>query len=227
MNVTQALISNNGFSMQLNAFNPTSPSVTTSWLQYAFIASGQTIQGTVQYWNIGAFGQCCAAQNCSANPNACVCSSPTSTCPVITTPVFQFTPTIVSVPSSNNLPAGYNLQIQLSNDNAGNITKATFVVIDNNGNSHSQSISLPSGSQFPISAFLANIVGPGNAASTTFTSGAATLTYQVSSGQLCLEGELPDSLCSGSGTGTAETSNATYGQIAPCCGSQLTQSVTG
>ena len=226
MNVTQALISNNGFSMQVNAYNPASSSATTSWLQYAFIATGTTIQGTVQYWNIAAFTNCCATQNCKTNSSACTCSSPTKTCPVTTTPVFQFTPTIVSVPSSNNLPPGYNLQIQLTNDNAGNITQATFVVIDNNGNSHSQSISLPSGSQLPISAFEVDVVGPGNSASTTFTSGAATLTYQVPSGQLCLEGVRPDG-CSGSGTGTAESSNATYGQIASCCGSQLTQSVTG
>jgi Stigma-specific protein, Stig1 len=210
VNVTQTMTSANGFSMQLNAYNPAGP--TTSWMQYVFIISGNTISGSVQYWNIALFNA--PGSTCKATPSNCQTFA-------------QNTSTIVNLPS-NNVPAGYALRIQLGNDNAGNITQATFVVIDNNNNSHSQTVTLPAASQFPIVAFQTNIVGPFNGANTAFTGGAGTITYQVSTGQLCLEGGLADqcSTSAGNNTPTAETSNATYGAIASCCGSLLAQTLT-
>jgi len=81
----------------------------------------------------------------------------------------------------------------------------------------------------PIVAFEVNVVGPGNGSNSHFTSGAGTITYGISNGQSCVEGGLPDqcSNTSGSGTPTAETSNAIYGPIeTPCCASALTQSIS-
>jgi hypothetical protein len=209
MNVTQTMASANGFSMQLNAYNPAGP--TTSWMQYVFIISGNTISGSVQYWNIALFNA--PGSTCNATPSNCQTFA-------------QNTSTIANLPS-NNLPAGYALRITLS-DNGGKITQATFEVIDNNHNSQSQVVTLPAASQFPIVAFQTNIVGPSNGANTAFSGGAGTISYQVSTGQLCLEGGLADqcSNSAGSSTPTAETSNATYGAIASCCGSLLAQTLT-
>jgi hypothetical protein len=225
MKVAQTFVSTNGFSIQLNAYNPGgSP---TDWMQYVFIISGNTISGSVQYWNSAAYVRCCQQpgnNNCSGTTNPCVCT-PTQSCPVVTQTAVGNTGPIVNNLPSNNLPAGYNLQIELGNDNAGNITEATFVVIDNN-NVRKASAPVQNLPLFPISSFQTDVVGPGNGQSTIFSGGAGTITYSVASGQLCLEGGLPDQ-CTGKSTPTAEDSNAAYGTIASCCGSTLTQSVTG
>jgi hypothetical protein len=194
--------------MQLNAYNPTGP--TTSWMQYIFLISGNAITYQVQYWDIKA---------------ACACGHAVCDC---TGPLVNQSGTVLSLPS-NTIPAGYVLEIDLNNDSAGNISGANFSVTDNMGNTTSKSAALDTNHLFPIAAFQVNVGGPDNASSSKFSSGAGTISYQVSAGQLCVEGGLPD-LCSnssGSNTPTAEKSNATYGPIeTPCCASQLTQSLS-
>jgi hypothetical protein len=88
-----------------------------------------------------------------------------------------------------------------SNDSAGNITGATFSVTDNNGNTNSKTITLDANHQFPIVAFEVNVVGPGNHSNSQFSSGAGTITYEISNGQLCVEGGLPDVCSKSSGSG--------------------------
>jgi hypothetical protein len=199
--------SNGGFTFQLNAYNPAGP--TTSWMQYVFLISGNAIKYQVQYWDIAA---------------ACACGHPVCDC---TGPLVSESGTVLSLPS-NTVPAGYHLDIELTSEtNTGNITGATFTVSDGQGNTKSSTATLDANHQFPIVAFQANIGGPDNASSSQFSSGAGTIFYAVSNGQLCVEGGLPD-LCSksaGSNTPTAETSNAAYGPIGPpCCALELSQS---
>jgi hypothetical protein len=179
-------------------------------MQYVFLISGNAINYQVQYWDIAA---------------ACGCGHTVCDC---TGPVVNQNGTLLSLPS-NTIPAGYVLEIALNNDSVGNITGATFIVKDNNGNTKSTSVALDAQHQFPIVAFQVNVGGPDNASSSQFSSGAGTITFATSAGQLCVEGGLPD-LCSrsaGSGTKTAETSNAAYGPIeTPCCASGFTQSLS-
>jgi hypothetical protein len=221
LNVTQDMVAavtpssggsvtqNGGFDLQLNAYNPAGP--TTSWMQYFFNVSGNAISYQVQYHDIQA--------ECACGHAVCDCAPP----------LVNLNGTVLSL-SSNTIPAGYVLEIDLSNDSVGNITGAIFTVTDNSGNTTSRSATLPATQQFPIVAFQVNVVGPDGGSNSQFSSGAGTITYEISNGQLCVEGGLPD-LCSesaGSKAGTAETaetSNATYGAIGPpCCASQLTQS---
>lgn len=199
---------NAGCSIQLNAYNPAGP--TTSWMQYVFTAGGNAINYQVQYWDMAT---------------ACACGHAVCDC---TGPVVNQNGTVLSLPN-NTIPAGYALEIDLSNDAAGNITGALFSVTDNTGKTTSSLATLDANQQFPIVAFQVNVVGPGNSSDSQFSSGAGTITYEIANGQLCVEGGLPDtcSNSSGSGIGTSETSNAIYGPIeSPCCASELTQSLS-
>jgi hypothetical protein len=120
---------------------------------------------------------------------------------------------------SNAIPAGYVFEIDLNNDATGNITGATFTVTDNNGKTTSGSTPLPANQQFPINGFQVNIVGPDNSTNSQFSSGAGTITYEISDGQLCPAADQ----CGAAGPG--ESSNVTYEAIGPpCCASQRTQS---
>jgi hypothetical protein len=200
---------NGGFTLQLNAYNPAGP--TTSWMQYIFLINNNAINYQVQYWDTAT---------------ACACGHAVCDC---TGPLVNESGTVLSLPS-NTVPAGYHLDIELTSEtNTGNITAATFIVSDGKGNTNSSTATLDAQHQFPIVAFQVNIGGPDNASSSQFSSGAGTIFYSVSSGQLCVEGGVPD-LCSksaGSNSFTAETSNATYGAIgSPCCASELAQSFT-
>ena len=217
--------SDGGFTLQLNAFNPSGQG--TSWMQYIFLVSGNAINGQVQYWNIAAYNNCVnnCDQNCAnqgGNVGQCQNNCP-GNCVTSQTQTVNLSKHILDL-SSNTIPAGYVFEVDLNNDSKGNITGGTFKVTDNQGNPTSQQFQVDSNHQFPIVAFQVNIVGPDNLSNSAFTSGAGTIAYE-SSGQLCIEGGIPDT-CSGSSTFTGERSNATYGTIGPpCCGSQLSQSL--
>jgi hypothetical protein len=230
---------NGGFTMQLNAHNPSGPG--TSWMQYIFLIHGNgAIDAQIQYWNMEAFYSCvsnckqtCVNQggNVSRCQAQCNCVNPQ-------TQTVQLSQHILDLPS-NTVPQDYVLEIALNydpisdtNQNPGpNVNGATFTVYEYPGQSPpagQQTIPVDSDKHFPIVAFQVDIGGPDNGSFSQFSSGAGTITYGISAGQLCVEGGLPD-LCSnssGSGTETAETSNAAYGTIgSPCCASQLTQSL--
>jgi len=230
----QTLVSDKGFSVQLNAYNPAGP--TTSWMQFILGVSNNAITGDIQYWNMAGFYNCLNTQcggslACATTPGPTGCTGPTIWLnqPPVTLPVTLPLPPSSLPLLTNTLPAGWTLGIQLSNDISGNITGATFTATDNGATptTYTASTILPLNLQFPIKAFEVNVVGPGSGAKTTFSSGAGTITY-FTTDTLCVEGGLPDacSKSAGSGTGTGETSNATYGSVSPCCGaSLLTQSL--
>ena len=220
LNVTQALVTvgDTGFSLQLNCYpQPGSLSQfqTLNWFQYIIYVSGGNLWWEIQYWALGA-----------------------STWPSGYTPNPNTTPWLPAFPSdyhltsfgsapSNQIPAGSVMQIALTTDTSGNVTKASFSVTDPHGNVSSDSFSFPTGTQFPISGFQLNLVGPGGLSPSTFTSGAGNIAYNVSPGTLSVQpGPVGSSCGQYSGAITGETSNAVYGDITPASGSSVGQTLS-
>jgi hypothetical protein len=136
--------------------------------------------------------------------------------PNIINDIFPLTLTPPSTPSTI-LPAGYKLQISLQNDISGNINKATYVIIDDKGNTQAnvtRSLLSESGvtaaDLAPIIAFELNLVGPINGESAVLSSGAGTIVYAASVPLTVLSQE-PS--CAESGYITAETANSVYGVL--------------
>jgi hypothetical protein len=126
------------------------------------------------------------------------------------------------------IPAGYRLHISLLNDQSGNITGATYMVVDNHGkllSNITQNLLSIAGvtSAFlsPIIAFELNLVGPVNSASAVLSSGAGTITYTASNLLTVLNRE-PQ--CAESGYVTAETANSVYGPLSATISETYTQS---
>lgn len=94
---------------------------------------------------------------------------------------------------SDTLPTGYEIIITLSNDAQDNVDAATFVLIDNHGNTvGTRTISLanqPAQNLAPIVAFQVNFVGDINGATTTLSEGAGTMTYTASNVMSVLDTE--------------------------------------
>ena len=203
LRVTEHLVATNGFSLQLNAYSPSS---SADLLQYLFQVAGNEIVGSIQYWDSSA--ACC-------HQGVCDCTGP----------VMIMNSSVRSLPS-NTLPAGYELKIFLNTDDNERVTSATFTVTDNHGHTDSQEIDIDSDQLHRIRAFEVNVVGPFNDEHSHFSSGAGTITYEVLTGELCVEGGLPER-CTNIPFPTAETSNAKYGPIGPaCCNSRLSQSLS-
>jgi hypothetical protein len=219
LQVTQDLNAAQGFSFQLNAYNPAGPS--TSWMQYVIMMNGTGFAARIEYWD----GQCSLA-----NPGSINCITfPPNTCigPVCWTSNPASIPGI-NVSQANIVPAGYTLQIQLSIPGGdASVVGAQFTIFDNMGNSYPLFLPVDPNFFFPIVAFQADLVGYDNGNPTTFQSGAGNIIYETPN-QLCVEGGLPEMCAHSSGVGftTAETSNITYGAMgsAGCCGSRIDQS---
>jgi hypothetical protein len=219
--VTEDLVTvgNTGFGLQLNCF-PQAGQVfqnqTLNWFQYAIIIgnpSNQKVGWLVEYWNtIGP-----ANWPTGYTPN-----------PAHTTPQLPVIPndtgdTSFADAPSNQILAGSILQVQLSTDSNGNVTKATFNYTDPSGHLSTASYTFANNAAFPIYGVQAVLVGPIGGAPTSFSSGAGTLTYTVSSGALGIEGS---TTCGGySEPGTAEDSNSIYGDVTPATGATVTQTI--
>ena len=52
-------IPDGGFTLQLNAFNPSGEA--TDWMQYGILVQNNAISATIQYWNMTAFNSCTGA----------------------------------------------------------------------------------------------------------------------------------------------------------------------
>ena len=124
---------------------------------------------------------------------------------------------IVSL-SSAKIPAGYKLKISLANDSSGNVSAATYIVIDNTGATLAnvtQTLLLISGvtaaELAPIVAFELDIVGPVNSESAVLSSGAGTIKYTASSALTVLSTE--PITCTETTNITAETANTVYGLL--------------
>jgi hypothetical protein len=131
-----------------------------------------------------------------------------------------------NVPLSGIIPPGSVLEVALTTNTAGLVTNASFTLTIN-GKPSTASYSFPSYQQYGFPAVVPVVVGsPGNQA--TFSSGSGELSYSVSSGELCVQPvqRSAGSVCGATWFGwTFENSNAVYGGVSPCCGSELSQAV--
>jgi len=228
---SQNLFSPNGFSLQLNAVPPANANQ-INWMQYTFEIGGNGVDADVEYWTSQGGSECIIfsnqnVQGCCSNANCCSCSWwdelwGISCCST----------QMASLASSNTIPAGYRLELALSTDqNSGNVTQANFLIQDNNGNqTASYTVAIPQNAQAPVQSFQVVAVGINGCATAKFSKGGGVINYSVpvlSNQQLCVQGASIS--CSGNnsfGGLTGESSNATYGLMNSCCGSELSQTLT-
>lgn len=175
-----------GFSFQINAYSPAS--LACAWQQYSIGNFQSPISGGVHHRT--ANGQT----------------------------LFEDLFDVLPLPdrSRTRLAAGYKLTISLDNDSLGNVVSATYLVIDDQGNtaaSVTKELSLlggPPGSLAPITAFEVNLVGPIDDESSILSSGAGTITYK-SSNYVTPSFTLPP--CTGTTAVAGERANSVYGQL--------------
>lgn len=129
---------------------------------------------------------------------------------------------------SHTLPAGYRLEISLTNDSSGNVTGAIYQAWDNNGNSiGSTTITLLSISGVtqvdlaPIVAFQLDFVDYLNGGVTVLSSGAGTINYSASNQMTVLNTE-PS--CVDWNYVTVESANSAYGPLSSSASHTFTQS---
>ena len=204
INVTEDIACSEGFSFQLNAVSPASISAQQFAEQQYVIA----FEGNNLSWSINSFLP-------TDPPND---------------PSFQPHGPLASL-SSSEIPAGYQLSISLQSDSngaGGNITAATFVVIDSQGNTlpnypvDLEKYGAAASELAPIISFQLNLVGPGNSENVTLSSGAGSIVYEASSA-LTVANSWPvcnDMIHSG---GTEENANSTYGMMSPGPSSMVSQ----
>jgi hypothetical protein len=228
--MTQDFNSSNGFSFQLNAVPPPqSGAHPVTWMQFLITVTGNQVSGDVEIWNVltanggpnaGPWNNCIlfSNQNVSgtcASSQSCSCSAWQNLGNWLTGGTCCSTQ-FASVPNSN-----YSLGISLATDSySGNVTDVTFSL----NNDSQLSVSIPPEYQAPIEAFQFVAVGPPGS-TTAFTSGAANVTYSASSGLSLLGG---NESCPGGSIykgRTAETSNATYGEMSSCNGASFSQTI--
>jgi len=243
LRVTQDLITlgNTGFSLQLNSYpqigskaqgTPQTGDSTLTWFQYILIVANNQVTWEIQYWANNAHSYQEGPPKIVWPPG--YSPSPPNTTPWL--PVFPNTAITGTVPisaPSNQVPAGSILKIQLATDTIGNVTGATFSITDPSGAVHpdstkpwSQYANSPQPPQYalyPIYGFEADLVGTPSS-NCTFISGAGTLTYSINQGTLSVQSNTTS--CGGLQPGTAEQSNAVYGNITPSSGSTVSQSLT-
>jgi hypothetical protein len=206
LTATEDIVSTNGFTVQLNA---NSSQGVDAIQQYVFFVQGNLIQGGIANWQNATTEIVCGDRG------------------------------VASTPINNGIPKGYTLQMTLQYQ--GNVVSgALFEVLSQGQPVGTQTLlvsqvgcncNLSGGFQCtgyqssadlsPITAFQVNIVGPGGGAAATFTSGAGNIVYAVSSGALTPLSSPPR--CVELAFCTAETSNASYGQLNGCPAQVLTQ----
>lgn len=196
--ITQDLVGSTGFSIQLNAYSQLNKKC--AWQQYGFdINPGPS--GSISYW---------------------VDNWPVSGDNLMSFGLGVNDPEILLALPNGVLPVGYKLEISLGSDADGNITSATYVIIDNHEMIKKEqplileSIQLADGSGLVTSADLAPIVAfELNIVRTPFAnytdlSGKGTITY-VASSPLTALSQPPE--CVETRSITAETSNCIYGLL--------------
>ena len=212
-----ATTDNGGWSFQLNCYPPPGQYCQTSnvnWMQYIVYVMDGELRYEIQYWAIGA-----------------------STWPTGYTPVQGTSPWLPCWPNDyylsgsfasidgDTLPRQSQLQIALTTNRYGGVTRATFTYTDPDGNAHSAENDLPA--VHPIDACTLNLVGPGGGKGSNFTQGLLNsrgiIYYTISSGQLSVQSGGAGAACGEVGGWTAETSNMTYSDISGAPGSTVTQ----
>jgi hypothetical protein len=190
--ITEDLVSSNGFGFQLNAYSPNPTENTCDFQQFGVAVASNALLAFINTWS--------EKNGILSNENPW--------------------PTLQSL-QSNKLAAGYQLTITLQNDaKTGNVTGCTFNVVDNNGVAQPgltlSLLSLPHATTkvtqadlAPIVAFELDLVGPFNSEHASLTSGQGTLTLSATNDLTALTSE-PAGLWAG---GTAETANSFYSSL--------------
>jgi hypothetical protein len=122
LNVVGELVTLNdlGFSLQLNSY-PQPGSVSQlqplNWFQYIIYVSGGQLWWEIQYWSLGGTGKWPPGYTPNSN-----------TTPWL--PVFanDYHLTSFGPAPSNRIPPGSSMQIALTTDSSGNVTRANFSV---------------------------------------------------------------------------------------------------
>jgi hypothetical protein len=192
--------SNHGFTWQLNCYSPDNQWV--SWQQYGIQMSspGNDLDGFANNWFT----------------------------PAPTPKDYDINQTFHLTGINKKIPAGYQLQIILLNDENANITGVACRVIDDHGNlAGSGSLKLTDNGikekdLSPIVAFELVLVGEYNGNVSEFASGAGMIVYAAST--LMTAENTPSGCIQAKGTGTAETSNSTYGLVSASPSNVLVQS---
>lgn len=204
VNVTEAITGSDGFGFQVNAYSAKSDYDAAQ--QYLIFLNPHSSPATLY----------CMVDNWTASVSQVI----NHIVPLATLP-------------SQSLPAGYQLKISLQNDSSGNITGATYVVLDNTGKTiGNQTITLlslntVSGAKVtaadlaPIVAFQLDFVDYLNGGTTVLSSAAGTITYAASNAMTPLSTEPP---CVDWDYVTVEKANSSYGVLPSQQNQTFTQS---
>jgi hypothetical protein len=207
----------NGWSFQLNCYPPPGEYCQASQVnvfQYIVYVQNGSLSYEVQYWSGGA-------SNWPSGYNPEPGTTPWLPC----WPNDYFLSGAFATINGDTLPSRSQLQVALTTNDAGGVTRATFTYTDPDGDDHSAHYDLPA--VHPIVACTLDMVGPGNSANANFalglTSSRGIIYYSVSSGQLSVQNGGAGAACGEAGYGTAETSNMTYSDVSGAPGSTVTQ----
>jgi hypothetical protein len=190
IDITDDILSSNGFGFQLNAYSPNPQGDSCAWQQYSFVVTSNSLSAVINNWPVDWYvnGQYVDL-------------------------ILEWIP--LQSLGSNKLVAGYQLTVTLENDTQGNVTGATFKVVDNNGVTQANvsrtllSFNFPgftAADLAPINGFELDLVGPDSGQSAVLTSGQGVISYSATNGLTALNTEPAGDL----GIGTAETANSFY-----------------
>ncbi len=208
MEITKEIISDIGFSFQLNGYSP--QNANSVWQQYGFVIdttdnSPITIKWFIDNWPSPAFAQ---SLNLPSGYN-----------------IINNRDEMLTLPG-DTVPAGYKFTINLKYDQKENVNGVTFSIVDTAGKSTTAEVMLESltyaspthsgkpvttDGLAPIYAFELNLVGPVNGKDSYLSSGAGTITYTASS-PLYVANKDPNCTASRS-TFTMESSNCVYASL--------------
>jgi hypothetical protein len=192
-----------GFNFQLNAYADRDRS---AWQQYVVGLIDSELHGKVNNWKYNGTKP-------GKRPLKELCN-------------YSFN--LVSVPTENVIPAGYQIAISLLSDRTSKINGMTVLITDGNGvvivDFTQLLLDIPRMKKShlaPVTAFHMVLVGPAGGYNAVFSSGAGSFTYSALSG-LSARSQLPPCVVHRNGTG--ETSNSVYGALAVGSSPSITQS---
>ena len=137
----------------------------------------------------------------------------------------------ITLPKANSLAKGWALEVELSSDDDGYVTGATFTVTEPDGKKHVSKAPKSSMYKVRLTEIQTNIVSTNGHYVHYAAGGEGTVSYS-STDELCVEGGNYNHCATALGLtswATCETSNASYGSLSSCCtkpGDSFKQSVT-
>jgi len=214
--ITKDLVSDIGFSIQLNGYSPQDANCT--WQQYGFVLSTNgdsplDVIAFVDNWPSTSFGQ---KLGLPAGNN-----------------IINHREKMLTLPGAT-LPAGYKFIITLKYDQKENVNGVSYVVVDNKGKQTHLDMMLesltyisPNGKPVtteglaPIYAFELNLVGPVNGKDAYLSSGDGTITYAAASPLFAAN---KDPQCTAArNIITEEQANIAYATLSPGPSKDITQ----